>query len=498
MSDRTLSYKPGTWFGIVGEHVTVLLPASEKSRAGALWAIVDDGAGFDAVLDALVSAGLSTLPGFVLLSSEDDAVRVMIRGEAEAVFETAEGEVTVTGSRGTMWVERAVELVSAFAVVLPGEPVDGPDLSVAAGLVRLAGIATPQPTRLAPVVSLAPASTHVDPIHDPITESYSGLFAAVDPAAPVDEPFAPAPAPLGAAQALEEPLEEPGAEPEAEEPEQEHEEEPSMLDHLFGPVDDVEEHEPAAVEPPAPSFPPPPPLAVPPAPSFPPPPAPPTGPPPGLVGGLPPMPPAPPIGLPPAPPAFPGGPDDVATGQLDAVADHPTEAIPLEAAPLAAAPTQAAPLEAVPLDDHDGLTRAGLPDIPPPPPGIPGQVAAPRVTAYAVAHLSFSSGEEVDVDRVIVVGRAPEAGRFSAEDQPLLVTVPSPHQEISSTHVEVRPGTGVDHGAAVVTDLGSTNGTLVVQPGLGPEELRPGVPVQLMPGALIDLGDGLTIRVSHP
>ncbi|MBO0693644.1 MAG: hypothetical protein J2P58_12155, partial [Acidimicrobiaceae bacterium] len=60
------------------------------------------------------------------------------------------------------------------------------------------------------------------------------------------------------------------------------------------------------------------------------------------------------------------------------------------------------------------------------------------------------------------------------------------------------PGTGVDHGAAVATDLGSTNGTVLVQPGLGPEELRPGVPVQLIPGAVIDLGDGLTIRVSHP
>jgi hypothetical protein len=151
-------------------------------------------------------------------------------------------------------------------------------------------------------------------------------------------------------------------------------------------------------------------------------------------------------------------------------------------------------------DDHDGLTRAGAPDpeLLTPPPGIPGQPAAPAVTAYPVAKLEFSHGERVDVDRVVIIGRAPEAGRFSMAEQPLLVTVPSPHQEISSTHVEVRPGSGVDHGAAVVTDLGSTNGTVVVQPGLGPEELRPGVPVQLMPGALIDLGDGLTIRVSQP
>jgi hypothetical protein len=113
-----------------------------------------------------------------------------------------------------------------------------------------------------------------------------------------------------------------------------------------------------------------------------------------------------------------------------------------------------------------------------------------------VAHLSFSSGDEVDVDGLVVIGRAPDAGRFPADEEPTLVTVPSPHSEISSTHVEVRPGTGADHGSAVVTDLGSTNGTLLVQPGQRPEELRPGVPVVLQSGAMIDLGDGLTIRVS--
>jgi pSer/pThr/pTyr-binding forkhead associated (FHA) protein len=149
--------------------------------------------------------------------------------------------------------------------------------------------------------------------------------------------------------------------------------------------------------------------------------------------------------------------------------------------------------------DHDGLTRIGAPgeEFTRQQPGIPGQPSAPSVTAFPVARLEFSSGERIDVDRVVIVGRAPEAGRFTTTQQPLLVTVPSPHQEISSTHLEIRPGSGVDHGAAVVTDLGSTNGTVLVQPGLGPEELRPGVPVQLIPGAIIDLGDGLTIRVLH-
>jgi hypothetical protein len=154
---------------------------------------------------------------------------------------------------------------------------------------------------------------------------------------------------------------------------------------------------------------------------------------------------------------------------------------------------------APPVDpDHDGLTIAGAWQPPPAePPGIPGQPPAPDVTV-PVARLVISNGDVVDVDRAIVIGRAPEARRFNDTEEPRLVTVPSPHLEVSSTHIEVRPGSGADHGSAVVTDLGSTNGTVLIQPGLGPEDLAPGVTVQLMPGALIDLGDGVTIQVTSP
>ncbi len=115
-----------------------------------------------------------------------------------------------------------------------------------------------------------------------------------------------------------------------------------------------------------------------------------------------------------------------------------------------------------------------------------------------VARLVFSSGDDVEVDRAVLVGRAPEARRFTTGDQPTLVPVPSPAQEISSTHLEIRPGSGADHGSAVVTDLGSTNGTVVVQPGLPSEDLQPGIALQLVPGAIIDLGDGVTIQVINP
>ncbi|QIX25732.1 FHA domain-containing protein [Nocardioides sp. JQ2195] len=149
--------------------------------------------------------------------------------------------------------------------------------------------------------------------------------------------------------------------------------------------------------------------------------------------------------------------------------------------------------------DHDGHTQAGnfnSGEFARQHPGIPGQPQAPSVTAQPVAKLVFSNGETVDVDRAVLVGRAPEARRFTSTDQPRLVTVTSPNQEISSTHLEVRPGSGVDHGSAIVTDMGSTNGTVLTQPGFAPEDLQPGIAVQLLPGSVIDLGDGVTIQVT--
>ena len=143
-------------------------------------------------------------------------------------------------------------------------------------------------------------------------------------------------------------------------------------------------------------------------------------------------------------------------------------------------PAEELPVDLPPTEPDDALTD---------PVGL-----APLSTAAAM--LLISNGDVVEVDRVIVLGRAPQAHRFSADEEPRLVTVPSPLQEISSTHVEVRPGTGPDEGAAVVTDLGSTNGTVLTQPGHDPEDLQAGVGVRLAVGATINLGDGVTISVA--
>ena len=85
MSDATTrAYRPGAWFGIFGDHATVLLPPTEKDRVARLWEVVDEGAGFDELLDALISGGLRELPGFVLISEIEADTKVVIRGAARA------------------------------------------------------------------------------------------------------------------------------------------------------------------------------------------------------------------------------------------------------------------------------------------------------------------------------------------------------------------------------------------------------------------------------
>jgi len=69
--------------------------------------------------------------------------------------------------------------------------------------------------------------------------------------------------------------------------------------------------------------------------------------------------------------------------------------------------------------------------------------------------------------------------------------VDSPESSISATHLEIRQvGESV-----VVTDLRSTNGTIVTTPGSIPRRLQPGESVVAVPGTLIDMGDGNLLEI---
>ena len=405
-SAASRSYRPGDWFGVFGEQATVVLPPSEKARVATIWALVDDGAGFDEVLDALIADGLRDLPGFVLVSEADGETRVVIRGAAKAEFSTADDTVTVQGSTGTTWAEKSFTDVRSMRIdVADSDAVD--DLPIRGGLVRIARADRPARTSepVPPLVERVetPGEARVEPFEPPRSS------APQEPAPALDETaYFPPPPPM-ARETFETPRSSAPREP--------------LEIGLESPLDDD-------------------------------------------------------------PPTNPQ--QYAARAGMAATGERPV--VP------AAEPAADGPVE------HDGLTRAGNwdpGDFARSQPGIPGQPPTPSVLAVPVAKLTFSSGDVVEVDRAVIVGRAPEARRFTSTEQPRLVTVPSPNQEISSTHLEIRPGAGADHGSAVVTDLGSTNGTVLVQPGLPPEDLQPGIAVQLIPGAIVDLGDGVTIQVGH-
>ncbi|HYJ26156.1 MAG TPA: FHA domain-containing protein [Nocardioides sp.] len=319
-------FAAGDWYAVVGDRVTVLLPASQRDRVAALWDLADSGADPDAVLDALLAGGLSSLDHFALVSHDDDATRLILRGAPSASVSTIAGDETVTATPGTTWAERLVTGATSIRLTLTGDGAAEHLLTPGLSRVSVVELGTPQ-------------------------------------ASPEAVPAAPL---------------------------------------TFGEPED----------------------------------------------------------------------DPTPTGEAPVVADD--------------------------WPDRDGQTVSGPPAADFERPPIPGQEMAPAVVSRPVASLVFSTGDVVGVDRTVLVGRAPEARRFASHDQPHVVTVPSPHQEISSTHLEIRPGAGADHGSAIATDLGSTNGTVLAQPGLDAEELTPGIAVSLVPGAVLDLGDGVTIQVTNP
>lgn len=123
--------------------------------------------------------------------------------------------------------------------------------------------------------------------------------------------------------------------------------------------------------------------------------------------------------------------------------------------------------------------------------GVPawGGIPAPRY-----GRLFVTGGAEILLDRGAVIGRKPSAARFTADRMPHLVTVPSPQQDISRSHVEVRcEGENV-----LAVDLGTTNGTRLLRPGAEPVRLHPQEPTMLVSGDVLDLGDAITVTYREP
>lgn len=125
--------------------------------------------------------------------------------------------------------------------------------------------------------------------------------------------------------------------------------------------------------------------------------------------------------------------------------------------------------------------------------GAPVDATRPQLAPRPLlAGVNTNYGEFANVDAGVLVGRAPDAAR--GPRGAYLMRVNSPSSDISRSHLLV---TSKDWNV-MVTDLNSTNGTTVMPVGEQPFVLANGQSVQVELGTILDLGDGVSLRIEPP
>ena len=124
--------------------------------------------------------------------------------------------------------------------------------------------------------------------------------------------------------------------------------------------------------------------------------------------------------------------------------------------------------------------RCGLPL-----PGDGVQVRRPRL-----GRMRLSTGELIDLNQSLIVGRQPSVSRVQGAVMPKLIQVASPSGDISRSHVEVR----LEGWHVMLCDLKATNGTVLVREGQPPRRLAQGEMAILLDGDIAEVGDGVSLR----
>ncbi len=120
---------------------------------------------------------------------------------------------------------------------------------------------------------------------------------------------------------------------------------------------------------------------------------------------------------------------------------------------------------------------------------IPPQQAT-EVARPALGVLTLTTGDSVDLDRGVLLGRSPKVAPDIPEaHRPHLVRVPSPDNDISRNHAEII----LDGWYVLLQDLGSTNGTTLTLPGQDPIRLRPHEQTPIEPGAVFTLAEQVSV-----
>jgi resuscitation-promoting factor RpfA len=457
------AYRPGSWTAVASPGFVALLdPSVPAETVRAVWE-----RGADGVLGALAvlaRQGFEGLPGFALVAVRGQRVHVVQRGDVEVVVSSAVGSRTLTADGVTTWTEQVLEPAVAVEVRMTDEQGDEPLWPLGDGAARASCVQV----ALLPVEATEWTAA-IPAVREDVSTDREAFDEAVVAEPAVDEPVAAAPVPSDVAQqpvavALTEPtpvvghrdetLVEPTLAPEVDDAVPA----PAVADegeHYDG---DVPELVPLEADP----------LPVSQAIETP-----------AFVSAN--------------ATAAPVTTADVTTAHVSTADITSPSAIP-----------SLVSVGGASVDDHDGLTilstdlaaiRERLPSWAadwPSGEAVPGPFAPPKPTG-AVPQLVLSTGLVVPLDRSVLLGRAPQVARVTNSELPHLVTVPSPQQDISRTHAEVR----VENGQVLVTDLASTNGVHVTRTGEGARRLHPGEPTLVEAGHVVDLGDGVTFTVER-
>lgn len=108
-----------------------------------------------------------------------------------------------------------------------------------------------------------------------------------------------------------------------------------------------------------------------------------------------------------------------------------------------------------------------------------------EISRPALGILRLASGEVITVDRDIVLGRSPREIPGHQGDRPHLARIVDPQHEVSGQHALI----SVNYWLVSVTDLGSTNGTVVIDATGVTTTLIPDTPVVIEPGSTVVLGE---------
>ncbi|WP_051479276.1 FHA domain-containing protein [Arthrobacter sp. H5] len=113
-----------------------------------------------------------------------------------------------------------------------------------------------------------------------------------------------------------------------------------------------------------------------------------------------------------------------------------------------------------------------------------------QVRRPSLGRMRVSTGEVIELDQPLIVGRQPSVSRVQGSGMPKLVQVRSDSGDISRSHVEVR----LDGWHVLLCDLRATNGTVLIREGQPARRLGEGESAFLLDGDIAQLGEDVSLR----